>query len=177
MPLVWTHYKKFSKRHLLFNLCSIFLLAFLLDRKNSGSKILKVEGGPIPLPEVLSIYWRWSLQVPSPHCWAFQQGSFLLWLGRHAWSLGTYRPVQLHISIHFPGHMGSPVSSHTWSFPPYSPPSLFTQAQPSLPVPLLIISSPLHPSGIEASSLGHYYLLNFLWSMDCTVYILANIHV
>ena len=28
-------------------------------------------GVPIPPLGVLSDYWRWSLQVPYPHCWAF----------------------------------------------------------------------------------------------------------
>ena len=26
---------------------------------------------PVPLLEALSIYWRWSLRIPSPQCWAF----------------------------------------------------------------------------------------------------------
>jgi hypothetical protein len=32
---------------------------------------LRCVGSPIPQLEAMSIYWRWSLQVLSPHCWAF----------------------------------------------------------------------------------------------------------
>jgi hypothetical protein len=50
-----------SRNGLSFNLCSIFVPAFLLDRKISGSKFLKVvgwpypsTGGPVYLVEVVS---------------------------------------------------------------------------------------------------------------------------
>jgi hypothetical protein len=39
-----------------FNLCSIFIPAFSLDRNNSGLKNLKMVGGPIPPLGDLFIY-------------------------------------------------------------------------------------------------------------------------
>lgn len=52
-----------------FNLCYIFVPAFPLDRKNSGLKTLKTGGCPSASTGVMTIYGRWSLQVPFPHCW------------------------------------------------------------------------------------------------------------
>ena len=31
-----------------------------------------VKNFEIPQLQAIAIYWRWSLQVPSPYCWAFQ---------------------------------------------------------------------------------------------------------
>lgn len=52
-----------------FNLCYIFVPAFPLSKKNSGLKILKMVGCPSGSTWVMTVYWRWSLQFPFPHCW------------------------------------------------------------------------------------------------------------
>ena len=49
----------------------IFIPAVVLDRNNSGSEFLTVDGNPIPPLDALSFYSRWMLQVPSPQCCAF----------------------------------------------------------------------------------------------------------
>ena len=56
----------------------IFVPAVLLNRNNSGSEFLTVEWQPHPLLDVLSFYWRWTLQVPSPYCRAFHLRSLPL---------------------------------------------------------------------------------------------------
>jgi hypothetical protein len=60
-----------------FSLRSIFLSLYL-DRNISGLKTLRWLGDPIPRPGAMPIYWRWSLQVLSPLCCAFQLKSFPL---------------------------------------------------------------------------------------------------
>ena len=52
------------------SLCSIFVPAFPLNWNNSGSKIWNVCGLLTQLG-AMSVYWRWSFQVRSAHCWAF----------------------------------------------------------------------------------------------------------
>ena len=122
---------------------SCLVPAFLSNRKNSGSKLLKVVSRPIPPLDIYwkSICWRWSLQVPSHHCWAF-------WLRAHQLnprnlsqprSLGDSKgspiqiphPPQLHISIPSPGPL---------EFSPVFPPYLIL-----LPFPLTL-SSPIQVS-------------------------------
>jgi hypothetical protein len=97
---------------------------------------------PVPLLEALSIYWRWSLRIPSPQCWAF-------WLRlpppprvlRVSHSLGlwsflegspTSHPLRLLISTHSLGPLGfsSPTPPHTWFCSPFPLPSP-TQSLPS----------------------------------------------
>jgi hypothetical protein len=39
------------------------------------------DDNPIPSPDALSFYWRWTLLVPSRHCWAFIWG-ISLWVLR-----------------------------------------------------------------------------------------------
>ena len=55
-----------------------FVPAVLLDRNNSGSVILTVGWQPILPLDVLSLYWRWTLQVSSQNCWPFHLISLLL---------------------------------------------------------------------------------------------------
>lgn len=55
---------------------SIFFTAVLLDRNVSVSEILIVWWQYHCRSYVLSFYWMWTLQVPTPHCWTF-----------HLWSL------------------------------------------------------------------------------------------
>jgi hypothetical protein len=102
-----------------FNLCSIFVPTYSLDRNNSGSNILRWIDGPISSLGDVSIYWRWSLQGHSPHGWTFHLRSSPLCPGSlsHLSYLEPSRgspdpyPTLLHISIHSPGHLGfSPVS-------------------------------------------------------------------
>ena len=74
-----------------FSICSIFfVLTFPLGRNNSGLKILRWIGGPIPHLGAMSIYWTWSFQVLFPRCWAFQLMSSPLGPGSllHPWRLG-----------------------------------------------------------------------------------------
>jgi hypothetical protein len=45
-----------------------FVSAFLLDRNNSGLKILRWMGGPSPQLGAMTMYWIWILQVLSLLC-------------------------------------------------------------------------------------------------------------
>ena len=108
------------------SLCSIFVPAFLLGRNNSWSKILKaVWWPPNPPLGVMSIYGRWSLQVPSPYCGAFWLRSSPLTPRSvsHPRSLGLYRgspclpspPAVILLALW--ASLVSP--THTWSCPPF----------------------------------------------------------
>jgi hypothetical protein len=83
-------------------------------------------------------------------------------------------PGGLHISIHSSGPLG--FSSVFLLIPdPVPPPT----SGPSLHLPPVIILFPFL-SRIEASSLGPYCLLHFLWSVCCILgilYFLTNIHL
>jgi hypothetical protein len=57
----------YSLTGLSFSLCSIFEPVYPLDKNNSGLKILKIGRCPLPQLGAMSIYWRWTLQVPSLH--------------------------------------------------------------------------------------------------------------
>lgn len=166
----------------------VLSLKFFLDRNNSGSAILTVGWQPHSSTWDLSLYWRWTLRVPSLHWWAFHlrplpwsPGS--LWHPRSLW-ISRGSPIsyllQLHIFTNSSGPQGFfPV------FPPYLilfpfslTPPLFHPGS-SLPLPLMIISFPL-PTGTEAPSLGLFCLLHFLRSVGCildVLYFLANIHL
>jgi hypothetical protein len=100
-----------------FSLCFIFVSAFPLDRTkclpldrdNSGLKILRWVGGPIPPLRVVPIYWRSSLQVLSPCCWVFWFMSSPLGHGSlsHPWRLGLFLVApQVH-------HPPPPPHTHT----------------------------------------------------------------
>jgi hypothetical protein len=99
-----------------FSLCFIFVPAFLFDRDNSGSKFLRRVHGPIPQLATMSIYWKWSFNVLSPHCWTFR-----LLGASHIPGVWGFPEVLLvphctlmHISISSSGSMNfSPVSHHT----------------------------------------------------------------
>ena len=107
----------------------------------------KVGGPTLPLGS-LSIYWRLSLQVPSPHCW-----SSLLSPGNLSYpsclglSRSAPRPLHSIFPLIFLTLWASPLSPHThiillpFSFPLPSPTLL-----PSylfLPLPFMIILLPL----------------------------------
>ena len=86
-------------------LLHFFVPVFPLDGNNSGLKFLRWVGGPIPQAE--PVYWRWSLQVLSPHCWVFRLISS---------SLGPRSlldPWCLRLSSGFPHpHSPSPTATH-----------------------------------------------------------------
>ena len=133
----------------------------------------------------LSFYWRWTLQVPSPHCWAFHLKSLTLspesfspskslvhsTVSPHlpppkiAYFHSFCRPSGLHSCFPTP----SPQYLITFSFPPLLFP---TQVPPSLYPPIPVIAFFSLPSRIEVSSLGPFCLLTFLSSMDCILGIL-----
>jgi hypothetical protein len=92
------------------SLFSIFVPAVLLDRNNSGSEFLTVGWQPHPSLDALFFYWRWTPQVPSPHCWSFHLRSLFLSLEHLSpprslvLSRGTFHPstsylLRLPISI------------------------------------------------------------------------------
>jgi hypothetical protein len=134
------------------SLSSIFALAFPLDRDNSGLKIFRWVGGPIPTLGDISIYWRWSLQVLSPCCWVFWlldimssptgTGSLL-----NSWHLG--------LSSGSPSSL-FPTATYFYSFSWHSgllsclflylillpPPFSLSNTDLSLPLPTIIIFSP-----------------------------------
>jgi hypothetical protein len=56
-----------------------FVASSILDSNNSASEILKIGWHPHPSSEDSAIYWTWSFQVPTSHCWAF-------WLSHFIWS-------------------------------------------------------------------------------------------
>jgi hypothetical protein len=135
----------------------------------------------------LSNYWRWPLQVPSSHCWAF-------WLRSPYWVLGashisgvwdflegppSHIPYlfQPSISIPSPGPLG---------FSPASPYNCFCLRFP-LPLPhlgtflflppVIILFFPL--SGIKTSLLGSSFfnILRFMGNIRGNRYILDNIYI
>jgi hypothetical protein len=53
-------------------LFNLYVMAFPLDRNNSGLNILRWVSGLIPQLETMSIYCRWSLRILFPICWVFQ---------------------------------------------------------------------------------------------------------
>ena len=158
-----------SLNGLSFSLCSIFVPAFLLDRNNSRSEILKVGwwayasiGGSV----------CWSLQIPSSHCWKFQLRSPPLYPGSShipgLWDFLEILPWFLEaVYFHsFSCLLGfSPVSPPYQILPPSptSPSSIPPSASCSYFVPLSVI---------EASSLGPSFLLNFLEFVGCIMGIL-----
>lgn len=152
-----------------FFLCFVVVPAFLLHRNNFGSKILKT---PMPPLGAQSIYWRWSLQILSPHCWAFSKfpslavrsyslsprspshSRFLELLrgSPHPTPACSLDPQQLPISICSPGLLGFSAVSLITKLVPLFPPPPFSHSDPSLPLPPMIILFPFQ-SEIEVSSL------------------------
>jgi hypothetical protein len=91
-----------------------------------------------------SFYWRWTLQIPSPHCWEFHLSSLplcpedfspprFLVLSRGS---SHFPSLMLHISTHFAGTQGfSPTPQYLIIFP-FPPSRPLSQAGPSLLLPL-----------------------------------------
>jgi hypothetical protein len=131
----------------------------------------------------MSDYWKLSLQVPYPHCWAFWLRSSALTPG----SLPHLRSLRLSTDSSHPlpptpsvacNHSFSllsglsPVSPHTWSWPPLPSP---TRSLPLLPMTILFSLL----SRIQASSLGASFLIKFFGSVGyimSILYFLENIH-
>ena len=130
---------------------------------------------------------RWSLRFRLPTVWHFRLGH-----PHESWT-----PLTFQVSGSFYGCPcpASPGAAHFNSFsshlmashpsplitdhaPPFTFPPL-SQTGSLLPLPPMILLFHLL-SGIEASSHGSFFLLNFLRSMDCTMGILSfldNIHL
>jgi hypothetical protein len=134
-----------------------------------------------PLFDFLSSCWRWALQVPSLYCQAFHLKFLplipetLLPPRSLVHSGGSLQPPISQgclFPFFLPALRASVLFPHPIRFCPHSPcpPSTFpTTSLP--PFPLMIAFFSL-PSGTEASSLGHFSLLNFLISVDCILGIL-----
>ena len=117
----------------------------------------------------LSFYWRWPLQVTSPHCGAFHLRSLLL----NTESLSPPRsllhsgstppPPRLHSEDAWFHSFCWPSVPSPYPLPDHVPlfPSLSTfpprSLPPSIPSPVIAFFS--LPSGIKASSLGPFSLL------------------
>jgi hypothetical protein len=125
-----------------FSLCSIFVPAFPLDRDNSGLNFLDGRGGP------MSIYRRWSRQVPSPFCCVFQLMSSPLGPGSllHPWDLGL-----------------PSVSRSSW-------PTVFLFILKALWISLLSLPLPgPAPPPFFLPVMGHYWKVWPCWSRCVTV--------
>ena len=123
----------------------------------------------------LSIYGRWSIQVPSSHCWVFQQRSSPL-RACHIPSLWHCLEVPPR---HIPRKCIFPFTHLALQclFPPHFSP-LPLPSHPDSSSSLIVFFSFL--SEIKASLLGPSFLLNFLWSKGYIMgilYILANTHL
>ena len=98
----------------------------------------------------------------------------LRWLG----SLGHVCSPQLQINIHTPGPLGNfHGSSHTWSWPTISPPTLYHPGSSFLCLTWQLL--PLQ-CRIQAFLLRFSFIFNFIVSMGCVMgiqYFLANIHL
>jgi hypothetical protein len=150
LPFSWISLWACHCTFFLLRLFSISIPAVLSDRNNYGSELLTVGWQPHPLLDALSFYWRWALQVPSPHCRAFHLRSVPLGLE----SLSPPRSL-----VHSRGSHQPPTSqgcffhSLCWlsglqSFPP-------TQYQ---------IMSPKPPSPFPPTSLPPSYLVVVFFS-------------
>ena len=161
-------------------LFSIFFPAVLSDRNNSGSDVLTVGWQPHLSFSALSFCWRLALQVPSLHCREFHLRSLPL-------SFESLLPPRSLVHSRGSLHLLTPEVACFYSFCwpsglqyvsptqclmrfPSSPPYPLSHTGSSL-LPLVIAFFSI-PSGIEASSLGLFGLLNFLSSLDCILCIL-----
>ena len=142
---------------------------FLQTRTILGQSFWLWSGNPIPPLDVLSFYWRWTLQVSSSHCRAFHLRSSL-WVLRVSHLPGLWCILEGSPNLLFPEvacfhSFCWPSGLQSFSFTQYqirfpSPPSpdpihFPSQVSPSLPTCDCFLHS---PSGTEASSLGHLYI-------------------
>jgi len=145
---------------------------------------MKVGWWKYPSTEV-PMYWRCFLLLLSPNCWAFQLRSSPLCPGSlsHSRSLrlsrGSYS-TQMYISIHAPVPLSFSLISplHIILYP--SLPTLFSQPDPWLPLPPMIIFFPCL-SGIEVASLGLpsyliFYGLYVVWLVFCIFWLISIFH-
>jgi hypothetical protein len=124
-------------------------------------------------PLISSFLWRWTLQVPSPHCWAFHLTClpFEFWASLISQVSGTFygvTPPPITQGCLFPFFLlalwASLLSCSQYLIViPYFPPSHLSHPSPSLPLPSVIAFFTLL-SGIEVSSLEPFSLLTFLSS-------------
>ena len=155
-----------------------------------GQKNWLWVGNPVPLLGALSIYWRWTLWVPSPHCWAFGLRSpplnpeslsplRFLGLSRCSLCLPFLKAAYFHsFSLSLSWFLSCSPPPYLILFPFY-PPSLLFLLGSSLPLIPMIILLPFL-SQLQASSLGPLCLLNFLWSVGGILgimYFLVNFHL
>ena len=114
------------------------------------------DGNPIPAVYALTFYWRWTLQVPSPHCWAFYLRSLLL--GPE--SLSTFRSLVHSIRV------SPPPTSQGCLFPFFLLALRASLLFPHIPdhVPPFPSLSPVPPRSLPPSD--H---LIFLWSNIFTI--------
>jgi hypothetical protein len=135
------------------SLLHFFVPAFPLDKNNSESKFLRLVGGPILQLGAMSIYWRWSLQVPSPHGWVFQLMLSPLGPGNlsHPWCLGLFSGFPQP-----PPH----TATHFYSF--FWPSGLLSCLPPILDSdPFFSSSSPLPPRPLPPSASCDYFVSPF----------------
>jgi hypothetical protein len=147
-------------------------------------KTLRWMGGPIPRPGAVSIYWKWSPQIPSPPS---------LCITAKVNPIGSWGP---HISLVSGTHQWlSPVPhSPTTSFYFISQPSLFLSCLlsililpplfplpppfalpclPLLPSPTIVLSTPHPQCRTEVSTPWSSFLLCSIWSVGCIIDIMS----
>jgi hypothetical protein len=163
-----------------FSLYFIFCPCFPLYRNNSGLKILRWVGCPVPPLGVMLIYLMWSLQVLSPFCWIFWLMSSMLGPGNLSfpWYLGLSSgyhkfPIPHCYIFLFSFLTFCPLPSfpttdpaHPFPSPPLSLPG------PSLPLPPGIILFPLI-CRIEAPTIWFSFFLSFTWFVGFIVNFLS----
>jgi hypothetical protein len=138
-----------------------FFPAILSDRKNYGSKYWLWDGSPIPSLDALSFYWRWTLQVPSPHCWAFHPRS-LPWDSLTSQVSGTFSSIPHFLtpkiacfhSFCWPSGLQSFSKTQYLIMFPSSPPCTISYAEASLTLTFcphaVIVFFPPSPSQVRS---------------------------
>ena len=114
----------------------------------------------IPPLGALSIFWRWSLQAPYPHCWAFWLRSFTMNSGilPHPRSMGL------------PGD--SPCTQHIFHsfFWPSGHLSCLSPYLILLPIPLL---PPFPPKSLPLSASHDYFVASSKWDLSILYFLLV----
>ena len=151
-------------------------LDFLKIATILGQKVCKWLGGPLPQLGAMNIYWRWSLQVPSSHSWAFCLRSSPLSPGSlsHPRSLELSRVPPNYTPAYFHSNFWPSLSylpSYLILPPLFSLPHPLSHPDPCLPLPPVMIWFPLLRR-IKVSTLGSSFLLSFIWSVSCILGIL-----